>query len=175
MKGFFQFLGVGVLFFLVQVAGARGDESDILFRDGVRIHVEDTETRVGVAKVRLNISVLKIENRRVTGEYRIRVPLLKSKNDDGLIDLGFQQEMPATFHSGGVLKGDGISKVFEEDPPRVITCEIIPDAASKMSGVILLTIETTDREIEFESRYRVFEVEDESGKGKPEERRAEWL
>jgi hypothetical protein len=145
--------------FLVGIPGLRaaGDPSDILLEEGVVIRVEDTETRIGIAKVRLQISPLKIENDRVTGKYRIRVPLLSSKNDDGLIDLEFRQELPVTFQKGGVLEGDGISTTFTEDPPRGIICEILPDAASKLAGDIVLIIETTDRTIRFKSRYSVVE------------------
>ena len=157
VKLFFPIFVVALFLVGMPSLRAAGDASDILLADGVVIQVEDTETRIGIAKVRLQISPLNIDNERVIGKYRIRVPLLSSKNDDGLIDLEFQQALPVTFHTGGMLEGDGTSTVFKEDPPRGITCEILPDSASKMSGDIILIIETTDRTIRFKSRYSVVE------------------
>lgn len=134
---------------------ARASADEVPFAEGVRIRVEDTRTRVGLALVRLKISELVIKDSRVTGEYEIRVPLRKSKNDDGLINLGFQHDVAATLAAGGTLKGEGISAIFKDDPPRTITCKISPDPATTESGAILLTIETSDRKIEFRSRYRI--------------------
>lgn len=169
---FFQVVVLTLLVIGIPSAGATEDKSDILLVEGVTIRVEDTETRVGIAKVRLQISPLKVENDRVIGKYRLRVPLLSSKNDDGLIDLEFQQELSVIFQTGGILEGDGISTTFKEDPPRGIICEIFPDKASKMSGKIILTIQTTDRKLRFKSRYKI--VKDDPNEAPVAGELAEW-
>ncbi len=159
MRTFFQCATVSLLILFGQLAAASGSENGVEAIERVRIDVEDTRTRIGIASVRLKISELKIEEGRVVGQYELRIPLLQSKDDDGMIDLGFQQDLSTTFTTGGKLKGKGISITFKEDAPRTITCVIFPDFATTESGRIHLTIETSDRKIEFKSRYSIRRVD----------------
>jgi len=113
--------------------------------------IEDTKCRVGIASVKLYVSSLRPENGYLIGEYKIVVPLMTSKNDMGLIKLPLKDKTVSSIaQKGGTLRGQAISYKNNKSPNSIV-CEVLP----LENKTILLAITTSERTLEFESRYTV--------------------
>lgn len=112
--------------------------------------IEDAKTHIGIASVKLSVGELTPEDGNLVGEYRIRVPLMKSKNDTGRIVLPLDTSIEELGSNGGTLRGKAYSHK-EDTQPNLIVCEITPHDGQ----TIFLAITTEDRTIKFKSRYRV--------------------
>lgn len=128
-------------------------ESPTAWEDLV-FEIEDTKTRVGIASVQLVVGTLKSEGGNLVGEYSIVVPLMSSKNDKGRIVLPLHDKTVSILgKKGGTLRGQAISYT-EGTPPNSIVCQVLP----LKNKTILLAITTSDRTLEFKSRYTVSET-----------------
>jgi hypothetical protein len=121
--------------------------------DGSVFRIEDAKSRVSIASILLSVSDLKPKEGNLVGEYTIEVPLMKSKNDKGIIVLPLDITMKELGANGGTLRGEAIS-YKEGTTPNLIVCQVIPAKDQK----ILLEITTDDRTLEFKSRYTIVEI-----------------
>ena len=119
---------------------------------GTIFRIEDAQSRVSIASVKLSVSDLKPENGYLVGEYTIKVPLMKSKGDRGKIILPLDISMDNLGHTGGTLRGEAIS-YKKNKSPNTIVCRIFPGTEQ----FIELDITTKDRTLQFESRYTIVE------------------
>ena len=119
--------------------------------------IEDSKTRVGIASVNLTVSELKPIDGELIGYYEIEVPLMSSKNDSGRIVLPLDKSVSELGEKGGVLKGTATS-TRNKDIRNKIVCEIRPLS----NKGIYLAITTPDRTLNFESKYTVIEVGNDS-------------
>ncbi len=164
-----QFLKMICLFIATVVSTAVADEAPAVptpeatapddpsaghhaWRD-LAFEIEDAKSYVGIAAVKLSVSKLRPENGYLVGNYRIRIPLMRSKNDRGLIKLPLDATVADLAENGGILRGKAYSE-DEDEPPNRIVCRIEPVNNRR----ILLAITTTKRTIEFTSQYSVVEV-----------------
>ncbi len=128
--------------------------------DGVRIRVEDAHTRILIAQVKLQIGDLVLDpgdDRSLTGQYAIEVPIRSSKNETGAMNLPLRKDLDHYLYNGGFLEGQGFSDQ-RPDAQRDITCRIIPDENDKTAGTLELAIDTGERIMKFETRYSVVDT-----------------
>lgn len=125
---------------LATVAPLQGSFRPSELEDGLRI--EPSRTRVGLARVYLEVSDLAMRDDRLTGRYTIRVPLLPSKNDEGSIQLTPPHEAGEPI---GVLVGHAHSD--EGGVRRDVSCEILDE------DTLRIDIVTDDRILTFQTRY----------------------
>ena len=151
-----------LLFGLAHPAGVAGEvEGDGETPPAIRIEVEEARTRVGPALVRLRISDLSFEKNRLEGDYAVEIPWVRSKNDNGHLSLVLPLLVDGLLDKGGLLKGEGVSSRFPDDPPRLVRARLAPPEGGKEHGSLLVTIQTTERVLHFETRYRVVPEEGE--------------
>lgn len=117
------------------------------------LEVDDTNTWVSIAKVHLSIDDLRITQDGVVGDYSLRVPLKKSKNEEGALRLMLEKPLDEYVAEGGVMKGHG--KAVGKEGQRLIVATIVPDKEDRIRGTIDLSIETDDRVLSFQSTYRI--------------------
>ena len=111
--------------------------------------IEDTKSYIGIAAVKLSVGKLEPKNGKLVGSYRIRVPLMGSKNDHGRIVLPFDVSVQDLGEKGGTLRGKAYSEKNEKEAPHTIVCEIHPLDRKTLR----LAITTPHRTIEFDSTY----------------------
>lgn len=128
----------------------------------LRIRVDDTSTRVMIAKVNLSVSDLYVEDGMLKGTYDIDVPMASSKSEGGSIALPMSHDFLSYMREGGVLKGEGVSFKLPE-AQRLITCTVIPDPKDVLTGTIVLEIDTGSRVMDFKSTYQLVEIPEPVG------------
>ena len=116
--------------------------------------IEDSLCYVGIAPVYLKVSELKPVGENLVGTYEFEVPMKASKNDHGKIVLPLNPSVGELGNVGGVLVGEAHSQVIEGQVNRIV-CEIIPEK----NQLIKLEITTSNRTLNFKSRYTVVEHE----------------
>ncbi len=109
------------------------------------LRMEPTRTRVGIAKVKLEVSGLDILDGRITGDYRIEVPLAPMLNDRGTIDLPLDQRADRLLTYGGTVTGTGTSD--DDGRIRPVVCTFSGD------GEVNITIQTDRRKLSFHTRF----------------------
>lgn len=120
--------------------------------DELAFKINDSSFYIGIAVVRLSVSELRAVDGNLLGEYTIRVPMMRSKNDHGRIVLPLDATTVAELaENGGVLRGRAYSSVQDQDAPNGIVCEIHPHD----NQGIVLAITTDDRVLDFKSNYKV--------------------
>ena len=129
-----------VLTLLATLAPLQGSFRPSDLDDGLRI--EPSHTRVGLARVYLEVSDLAMRGDRLTGRYRIRVPLLPSKNDVGSIQLTPPREAGGAI---GLLVGHAHSD--DGGVRRDVSCEILDEETLRID------IFTDDRVLTFQTHY----------------------
>ncbi len=107
--------------------------------------MEPTRTRVGIAKVKLDVSQLDIVDDRITGDYRIEVPLAPMLNDRGTIDLALEERAERLLTDGGTVTGTGTSA--EDGRIHPVVCTFFDD------GEVTITIQTDRRKLSFHTRF----------------------
>lgn len=112
--------------------------------------IEDSRSFVGIIPVYLTVTELKPEEGNLIGYYKVDVPLMSSKNDQGRIILPLHSSMRDLRTNGGVLEGKAHSQMHE-GLVNGIVCRIIPEKGQ----AVRLAITTPDRTIKFKSRYSV--------------------
>lgn len=110
------------------------------------IRIEPARTWAGLARVHLEVDDVELGERDLRGHYRVRVPLVPSKNDEGEIRLFASEPLDEVMESGGSLEGTGTSRV--NDRVHEVRCTVLP------GGELELKITTDRRTLRFETRYR---------------------
>ena len=127
--------------------------------DDLVFEVEDAKCRVGIASLKLFVSTLRPEKGYLIGEYSIVVPLMTSKNDQGLIKLPLHDRTVEMIgKKGGTLRGQAIS-YQKGKAPNTIVCEVLP----LKDQTILLAITTSNRTLNFKSKYTVIDCNPSDG------------
>lgn len=122
--------------------------------NSLAFRIEDSRAFVGLAPVYLKVSKLRPESGNLVGTYKIEVPLMSSKNDQGKIVLPLDLTVKDLGAKGGTLRGKAHSD-RKESETNLIVCEILPEK----DQMIKLAITTDQRTIKFKSRYTVIETE----------------
>jgi len=110
---------------------------------GVRL--DPARTWVGLARVYLEVSELRVENDSLVGTYRIRVPLAPNRDDRGTVRFALAQPLDQVLVEGAVLLGQGKSSLSERT--HRIRCAF-GEAAS-----VRIEVDTGDRRLSFRSRW----------------------
>ncbi|GEM_PF-4202188 len=112
--------------------------------------IEDSKSWIGIAVVKLSVSDLVDIDGVLTGEYEVKVPMMKSKNNKGRITIPIKQTIDQLKTNGGTIQGEAMSNTPGFKPSKIV-CEILPQKGK----TILLSITTEDRTIKFKSRFNV--------------------
>lgn len=109
------------------------------------LSIEPARTRVGLARVKLEIRDLAVAGDRLRGTYEVKIPLAPGLNDRGLIDIDLQGQLDNILARRGTVNGTGHSALDGRSHP--ILCEFGPDRT------ILITIDTGDRVLAFKTHH----------------------
>jgi hypothetical protein len=111
------------------------------------LSIDPSKTSVGIVRVHLEISDLWISgDDELEGSFRIKVPLLPSRNDSGAIRLQADRPLEQMRQSGGLLTGSARSGVSGET--HAVACRVQAD------GQLDINVTTSKRSLSFKSRYR---------------------
>lgn len=152
-----RFFGPLVIALLSVFSTAHAAEINV---DKLAFQIESSKCYVGIAQVKLSVGTLTQVNGKLVGDYRIEVPLKKSKNDSGRIELVIDQCFEKIGEEGGTLRGFAYSEKdgkVDEDPSLVV-CKIGPLS----DKAIELAITTSSRTINFDSSYVLVETPEDS-------------
>lgn len=110
---------------------------------GVRL--EPAKTWVGLARVHLSVSDLKVVDKALVGTYEIHIPLAPDKDDRGTVRFELERPLDQTLVEGSVLLGLGQSTVG----PRThrIRCAFGDDDS------VRIEVDSGDRRLSFRSRW----------------------
>lgn len=106
--------------------------------------VEPARTRIGIARVVLNIAPLTITDEGIVGNYAIRIPLAPFMNDSGKIEIPIT-DLNETLVSGSTIHGTASSR--EDGRVHDVACTF------KESKKVRIVITTPDRVLAFETPY----------------------
>ncbi len=134
-------LALGLLFSAAPLSADSADDF------GRMLSIDSCKTRVGLAKVVLEVSNLRVMADRIEGAYRIKVPLFPFKNDHGRLRLDLPGSLDDVIRQQTPITGSGLS--FEDGPMSRILAKIQP------GGRLELQIETDDRKLVFQTDYRL--------------------
>ena len=114
---------------------------------GTVVELAPARTRVGIARVNLQVSDLRMETTdTIVGTYEIKIPMAPWRNDRGAISLHAPEPLDRITAAGGTLSGSGLS---EDGQTHGIICDFETD------GFVAIHITTPDRELEFRTRYEL--------------------
>lgn len=110
---------------------------------GVRL--EPAKTWVGLARVHLSVSDLKVVDQALVGTYEIHIPLAPDRDDRGTVRFELERPLDQTLLEGTVLLGLGQSSVG----PRThrIRCAFGDDES------VRIEVDSGDRRLSFRSRW----------------------
>jgi hypothetical protein len=111
----------------------------------IPVHIEPSSTRIGLAKVDLELTDMWLSGHAIEGRYAIRIPLLPFKNDSGTIRLEAPESFDSLRTTGGTLRGKARS--VEDDRVHDVLCRIERD------GTVQITVTTEHRTLRFNSRF----------------------
>jgi len=107
--------------------------------------VDPSKTRIGFARVHLDVSDLTLKGTELQGRYRIRVPMFPFKNDTGTIRLRTDGPIDLEREITGKLMGTANS---DSGIARDILCTLGPDNSIDI-GITLNT-----RVLTFKTKYQ---------------------
>jgi len=125
------------------VLGFGGTLSGSSSWSGVRL--APAKTWVGLARVYLEVSDLRVVDDTLVGTYRIRVPLAPDRNDRGTVHFSLAQPLDRVLVEGGVLLGQGKSQLSERT--HHIRC------AFGEAEAVRIEVDTGDRRLSFRSHW----------------------
>lgn len=149
----FRFTTFPVSLAALLLTGFGGGQSLWAEDEPLAVAVADTSTSVNIAKVYLSVGAMSVDDGQLVGTYSINVPLRQSKSEKGLITLPMEKELVAYLRHGGTLSGEGLSKENNPDGKRRIDARFSAFDSETKTGRIHLTIETSQRVLEFDSTY----------------------
>lgn len=110
---------------------------------GVRL--APTRTWVGMARVHLEVSELKVVNNALVGTYEIRVPLAPTKDDRGTVRFELGRPLEQALVDGAVLLGFGRSLL--DHRTHRISCAFGDDDS------VRIEVDSGERRLSFRSRW----------------------
>ncbi len=108
--------------------------------------VEPAYTRIGIARVVLNIDPLTFTEEGLVGKYAIRIPLAPFMNDSGKIEIPMT-DLNDTLVPGSTIHGIASSR--EDGRVHDVECTF------KSARKVRIVITTPDRVLSFETPYTV--------------------
>ena len=149
-------VSVCLFLWLSQTSLKATGEAEIQSDDAFYVRVADTNCRVLIAQVNLEIGDLRLSEtgKGVVGDYSLEVPLRSSKNEKGSMFLMLDRPIADYFLEGGVLHGTGKTP-RKPDQERTIVCTVIPDDDIEGTGALILQIDTGRRVMCFKTTYAV--------------------
>ena len=111
----------------------------------IAVHIDPSSTRVGMARVRLDVTETTLRGTELHGRYRIRVPLFPFKNDAGTIRLHSESLIDPGNDTHGTLVGTAHS---DSGAAREVICTL----GSDNSIDIKITMDTSI--VTFKTKYR---------------------
>ena len=107
--------------------------------------VQTAKTRIGIAKVILEIDELSLTENGLIGEYEIRIPLAPFMDDHGSILIDMEQPLVDAVNPGNTLTGSASS--VEDGRVHDVACTFL--AGERVSIVVT----TTERVLSFEAPF----------------------
>ena len=114
---------------------------------GVQLEIDPAKTRVGMSRVRLEITDVRLDDEGLEATYRLRNLFIEPKHDTGGIKLSSGQPLHRLLDSGGTLMGNGHSAVTGRK--HVVRAQLRPD------GTLRIDFQIGHRIMTFETHYRV--------------------
>ena len=130
-------LGVG---FVLMVVGATSASAE-------SVVVERARTRVGLARVVLDMAPLILTEQRLVGDYRLRIPLAPFMDDSGTVEISLTDSLHNVLVPGATLRGTATSR--EDGTIHDVDCTF------QESGRVRITVKNRDRVLEFEAPFTV--------------------
>ena len=127
-----------ILFLLLPVGRPAGATETV-------IRIEPCKTRVGIARVHLELSDLRLAGGRLLGDYRIKIPLAPVLNDRGTIEIGLDRPLAQVIANRGTVLGWSHSVLDGRTHP--VVCEF------GSSHNVKITIDTGNRILSFNTRF----------------------
>ena len=109
------------------------------------IKVERAKTRVGIARVVLNIDHLTLTEQGLKGDYAIRIPMAPFMDDFGTIRIPVTQKLQEAISPGNTLHGTASSR--EDGRTHEVACTF------QDSKKLRIVVTTPDRVLSFEAPY----------------------
>lgn len=125
--------------------------------DKLAFQIENSKAYVGIAAVKLSVSTLRQVDGKLVGDYNIEVPLKKSKNDSGRIELEIDDSFEKIGEEGGTLRGFAFSSK-EDKKPNLVVCKVGPLSDKDIE----LAITTEHRTLNFDSKYVLVDTSEDS-------------
>ena len=113
----------------------------------VAVRVAPTQTRVAFASVQLALGDLEVQGGELVGDFKIHVPLFPARDDHGRVSLRTDLPLEEVLREGGRFAG----KANSQATGRVHDVRGSVDAA----GHVLIAVTTSDRTLQFASRYTI--------------------
>lgn len=107
--------------------------------------VERARTRIGVARVVLNMAPLTLTDKGLVGEYALSVPLAPFMGDTGTVEIPLTRSLTETVAPGMILRGTATSK--ENGQIHEVACTF------KKSSKVRIVVTTPHRVLSFEAPY----------------------
>lgn len=107
--------------------------------------VERARTRVGVARVVLNMAPLTLTDVGLVGDYALSVPLAPFMGDTGTVEIPLTRSLSETVAPGMTLRGTATSK--EDGRIHDVACTF------KKSSKVRIVVTTASRVLSFEAPY----------------------
>ena len=133
-----------ILLLIVLVLAACGALVGSTGLPGVRL--EPAKTWVGIVRVHLEVSDLKVVDQALVGTYQIHIPLAPDRDDQGTVRFELERPLDQMLVEGAVLNGLGQSTLG----PRThrIRCAFGDDES------VRIEVDSGDRRLSFRSRWQ---------------------
>jgi len=109
------------------------------------LKVEQCKTRIGIAKVVLNIDELTLTEEGLKGDYAIRIPLAPFMDDSGSIEIRMTDRLKDAVVPGNTLHGTASSR--EDGRTHDVACTF------QDNNKVRIVVTTEDRVLSFEAPY----------------------
>ena len=110
------------------------------------IRIDKAATRVGIAKVLLEMHDMQMAGNSMGGNYRIKIPLAPKLNDRGEVLLE-SDRLDQIMATGGIVEGIGRSRL--DGRTHQIRCQFEP------SGKVKIRVQTPKRVLSFKTAYHL--------------------
>ena len=111
------------------------------------LKVERSRTRIGIARVVLNIDHLTLTDQGLKGDYAIRIPMAPFMDDFGTIQIPVTARLQDAIAPGNTLRGTASSR--EDGRTHEVACTFTDDKNLR------IVVTTPDRILSFEAPYTV--------------------
>jgi len=111
------------------------------------LSIQPARTRIGIAKVILQIDRLTVSNHSLDGDYFIRIPMAPFMDDRGSIHITLDQPLESAVTSGKTLTGSASSR--EDGRTHPVACTFLKNRK------ISIVVTTPSRVLSFQAPYEL--------------------